>query len=352
MKRLTKSRGRLLAFVAMSALTMVACGGGESDAGSDAATGTSDAGTETANGAETEAAELVDLRIAATGVDSLPFMAILQVGAEKGFFEDEGLDVSFLSGSGGGNTLRLLSTNDADIAITGGTAVVNAALEDENTKIIGSWFQINDFFWIAPEPVDSLDGAVLGATSAGSTTELVCSYMKEVGDADITCELLGGGMGDSWAAARSGNITAGWAMHPFVTDKVENEGAHVVLAARDIMGDFPADLVAVRAAYADENPEAVRAFFRAADRSQQYLVEDTDAAAQDLSPILNIDPELLAEGLKDTPDIETAYSLKIQPEALETLSDMMVFSGQIEEPIDWSTLLDQSYLPEEARADL
>ena len=68
-------------------------------------------------------------------------------------------------------------------------------------------------------------------------------------------------------------------------------------------------------AYADEHPEAVKAFFRAADKAQQYLIEDTDAAAQDLSPILNIDPELLAAGLKDTPDLETAYSLKVQPEA-------------------------------------
>lgn len=349
MKRWTGRRGRLVALVALSALTLVGCGGGDATETEEGTTAAPDAGTDATEPAATEP---VEMRIAATGVDSLPFMAILQVGADKGFFEEEGLDVSFLSGSGGGNTLRLLSTDDADIAITGGTAVVKAAMEDENTKIIGSWFQINDFFWIAPEPVDSLDGAVLGATSAGSTTELVCSYLKEVGDVDVTCELLGGGMGDSWAAARSGNITAGWAMHPFVTDKVENEGAHVVLAARDVMGDFPADLVAASGRYAEEHPEALEAFFRAADRSQQYLVEDTDAAAEDLSPILGIDAELLAAGLKDTPDIEVAYSLKIIPEALETLSDMMVFSGQIEEPIDWSTLLDQSYLPEEARAEL
>ena len=353
MRHAKSSFGRVMATVAIMSLALVGCGGDSAETSSGETTPPAE--TADAEASETQAAtpeEMTELRIAATGVDSLPFMAILQVGAEKGFFEEEGLDVSFLSGSGGGNTLRLLSTDDADIAITGGTAVVKAAMADEGTRIIGSWFQINDFFWIAPEPVDSLDGAVLGATSAGSTTELVCSYLKEVGDADISCELLGGGMGDSWAAARSGNITAGWAMHPFVTDKVENEGAHVTVAARDIMGDFPADLVAVRAGYADENPDAVKAFFRAADRAQQYLVEDTDAAAADLSPILNIDAELLAAGLKDTPDLETAYSLKIQPDALETLSDMMVFSGQIDEPIDWSTMLDQSYLPEDARAEL
>lgn len=294
---------------------------------------------------------LTPLRIAATQVDSLPFMAILQVGADKGWFSEEGLDVSFLSGQGGGNTLRLLSTGDADIAITGGPAVVQAAAADQSTKIIGSWFQVNDFYWIAPQPVESLDGAVLGATSAGSTTELVCSYLVELSEDDITCELLGGGMGDSWAAARSGSITAGWGMHPFVTDKTVNEDAQIAVAARDVIGDFPVDLVAAAAAYAEESPEALEAFFRAADRSQRYLLEDTDAAAADLSPILGIEAELLAEGLRDTPEMETAYSLTIDPEALATLSDMMEFAGQIDEPIDWSAMLDQSYLPEEARAE-
>jgi NitT/TauT family transport system substrate-binding protein len=347
MRKWTGRSKRLLVAVGLMGLALTACGGDTGGNDATDAAGAEDSG-ENASGGE----ESTELRIAATGVDSLPFMAILQVGADKGFFEDEGLDVSFLSGSGGGNTLRLLSTDDADIAITGGTAVVKAAMADDSTRIIGSWFQVNDFFWISPEPVDSLDGATLGATSAGSTTELVCSYLQEKSEADITCELLGGGMGDSWAAARSGNITAGWAMHPFVTDKVENEGANIAVAAREVIGDFPADLVAVRAGYADEHPEAVEAFFRAAEKVQQYLVEDTDAAAADLSPILNIDAELLAAGLKDTPDLATAYSLKIQPDALETLSDMMVFSGQIDEPIDWSTMLDQSYLPEDARADL
>jgi len=340
--------GRFIVLVVALALVLAACGGGSSSEGSDT---TAPAGTDSPATSTEAGGDMTQLRIAATGVDSLPFMAILQVAADRGYFAEEGLDVSFLSGQGGGNTLRLISTGDADIAITGGTAVVLAAMQDEGTKIIGSWFQVNDFFWIGPEEVDSLDGVVLGATSAGSATELVCSYLKEVSGADITCELLGGGMGDSWAAAKSGAITAGWAMHPFVTDKVTNEDAKIVVTARDIMGDFPADLVAVSTAYAEENPEALQAFFRAADRIQQDLIADTGAVAEELSPILGIEPDLLAAGLEDTPDLEVAYSLKVDPEALETLSNMMISAGQIEEPVDWATMLDQSYLPEEARAD-
>jgi NitT/TauT family transport system substrate-binding protein len=323
--------------LAGAVLATAACGGGGEE------------GSASGGGGE---AELTELRIAATSVDSLPFMAILQVAAEKGWCEEEGLDVSFISGSGGGNTLRTVTTGDADIAITGGPAVVLAQQQNpEALSIVGSWFQVNDFYFIGPESVDDLEGAKLGVTGAGSTTQLLANYIKETEVPGIEVVELGGGMGDAWAAARSGSVTAGWAMHPFVTDKVANEDAQVVVTARDVVGDFPADLVAANSTYAEENPEALEGFFRCAQRGNEHIVNDTDAAAEDLSPILGIEAALLADGLRDTPEMEKAYSLAVDPAALETLSDMLVVNGAIEGPVDWAEVLDQSFLPEDARAE-
>lgn len=297
--------------------------------------------------------ELTDLVVSATGVDSLPFMAILQVAIDKGWFEEEGLNVSMFSGGGGGDTVRVVSTGDADIAIAGNTAVYLASQQpDSNLTIIGSWFQVNDFFWITPDPDAELDGSKLGYSRAGSTTELILRAVQDaLPDTDIEIVQVGG-MGDNWAAARGGQITAGWAMHPFVTEKVESEGAHILFAARDIIGDHPADLVAVNSDYAAENPEALAAFFRASDRAFQYVVEDPDAAAVDLAVVLSLDPEVVAAGLRDTPDLEFAYSLTVDPEALDNLSTLMLAVGQIDAPVDWAAILDQQFLPESARAEL
>jgi NitT/TauT family transport system substrate-binding protein len=328
--------------LAGAVLATAACGGDGGSSGGDSASGSGSG----------SGGELTELRIAATSVDSLPFMAILQVAAEKGWCKDEGLDVSFISGSGGGNTLRTVSTGDADIAITGGPAVVLAQQQSPDAlTIIGSWFQVNDFYFIGPEDVDA-ESATLGVTGAGSTTQLLASYIKNEKMPGVEIVELGGGMGDAWAAARSGSITAGWAMHPFITDKVANEGAKVVITARDVIGDFPADLVAANATYAEENPDALTGFFNCAQKANEYMVTDTDAAAEDLSPILGIEAALLADGIRDTPDLEKAYSLNVDKDALETLSDMLVSNGAIEKPVDWAKTLDQSFLPEKARADL
>ncbi|NJC71425.1 ABC transporter substrate-binding protein [Planosporangium thailandense] len=317
---------------------LAACGGNSGGSDNKAASG-SQGGVKT-------------IRIAATSLDSLPFMAILQVADKKGWFKDEGLSATFISGSGGGNTLRTVTTGDADIAITGGPAVVLAAQGDPTMKIVGSWFQVNDFYWIGPKKPDSGAAMKLGTTGAGSTTQLLGKYVAKKMGSNVSTVEAGAGMGDSWAAAKSGSITAGWAMHPFVTDKVKNDNAQVVVTARDVVGDFPADMVAANGDFAKKNPDTLKAFFRAADKALNYVVSDTDAAAADLSPILKIDSKLLADGLRDTPDLKTAYSLKVNKKALETLSDIMVANGQITKQVDWSKVLDQSYLPDSAKAQL
>lgn len=345
MRKTTAALGtasRSAAAAAALLLAVTACGGGgeEGGEGAEAAGG---------NGGEECAGEQTDeLSISATGVDSLPFMAMLQAGVDMGWFEEEGLDVSLYSGGGGGNTLRVVTSGDADMAIAGNTSVLLAAQQpDSNLDIIAPWFQVNDFYWIAP-PGRSLDDATLGFSSAGSSTELLVKGLEE--ELGVSSQAVGG-MGDNWAAAKAGEITAGWAMHPFLTEKQVEEDAEILVTARDVVGDVPADLVAVNSDYACANPENLTTFFEVAERLNQWIVETPDEAAATLGPLVGVDAEIVAQALKDTPDLEKAYSLTVDPEALNNLSDLMVQAGQISEPVDWAEMMDQQYLPESDRAE-
>ena len=319
-------------------LTALALAGCASEGGND--TGSSNA-----------AAPTKTLRISATGTDSLPFMAILQVGINKGWFRDAGLDVSLYSGGGGGDTLRVVTSGDADLAIAGNTSVVLAAAKpDSHLSIVAPWFQLNDFYWLASKPGQALSGATLGFSSAGSTTELIVKALQKQTPGIRTIAV--GAMGDNWAATKAGRITAGWAMHPFVTQKEQSDGASVLVATRDVIGDFPADLVAANTEYAHRNPQNLRTFFTVADRLMQYVANQPNQAAADLAPLLKVDPAVMRQSLTDTPDLAKAYSLKIDPAALANLSRLMVDAGQISAPVDWKTALDQQYLPDPARTQI
>lgn len=291
------------------------------------------------------------LRISATGTDSLPFMAILQVGINKGWFRDAGLDVSLYSGGGGGDTLRVVTSGDADLAIAGNTSVVLAAAKPaSHLTIVAPWFQVNDFYWLASKPGQALPGATLGFSSAGSTTELIVKALQERTPSIKTIAV--GAMGDNWAATKANRITAGWAMHPFVTQKEQSDGAAVLVATRDVIGDFPADLVAANTEYAQHNPANLRAFFTVADRLMGYVATQPGPAAADLAPLLKIDPGVMAQALSQTPELAKAYSLKVDAAALANLSRLMVSAGQLTAPVDWKTALDQRYLPDPARTQL
>lgn len=288
------------------------------------------------------------LSISATGVDSLPFMAILQAGIDKKWFEDEGLKVDLFSGGGGGNTLRVVTSGDADMAIAGNTSVLLAARQpNSNLKVVAPWFQVNDFSWISP-PGRTIQGATLGFSSAGSSTELLVKGLeRELGDG-VKAQAVGQ-MGDNWTAAKANQITAGWAMQPFIADKQASENAEVVVNSREVLGDLPADLVAVNTEYADANPENLKTFFKVADRLNEWVVSKPDEAAAELAPLVGVSPEVMKAAFADSPDLAKGYSLKVDSAGLTNLSELMVAAGQITEPVDWATVLDQQYLPEDAR---
>lgn len=327
----------------------------EGDGGATATPTDGDGGaTATEGGGDAAEGELTPLRIAATLVDTIAFMGVLRLAVEKGWFEEEGLDAEVFSAGGGGDTVRVVTAGEADMAIAGHTAIYLAASDPGNElDMIASWYHVMDFGWVTPEEGVSLDDGDLrlGHTGAGSSGEFVLRAMiEERPDAGIE-PVVAGSLGDQWTAVQAGEIDGALTLPPFMTQQVVEEGANVIVEARDVIGDIPADLIAVRQDYAQENPEALEAFWRVAERGFAYITEDTDAAAEDLAVVLGMDAELLAQSLRDTPRFEEAYSINLGCEQLENLSDRLLATEVITEPIDWGAELDQSSLPEEARCD-
>jgi len=112
---------------------------------------------------------------------------------------------------------------------------------------------------------------------------------------------------------------------------------------------MPADLVAVNGDYAKANPDNLKNFFRVVDRLNEWVVSNPDEVAAELGPLVKVSPEVMKSALASTPEIKKAYSLTVDADGLKNLSDLMVAAGQIKEPVDWSTVLDQQYLHEDAR---
>jgi NitT/TauT family transport system substrate-binding protein len=205
--------------------------------------------------------------------------------------------------------------------------------------------------WMAADSSVSLQDAKLGVTGAGSTGEMI-------GKAVIAAEpdkniklVVAGGLGAQWAAAKSGQISGAYSATPASTALEHDEGAVVLVAARDVIGDIPMDLVAADKSYAEDHPEAVKAFWRVIDKGYNYIREDPDTAVTDLNKVIKMDQDVLLAALKQELESPLSYSIKVDCDALYNLSDVMIKGGAITEPIDWTKSLDQQYLPGDDQAD-
>lgn len=292
----------------------------------------------------------VKLRIATSLVDSMPWMAMLQVSIDKGWFKEQGLDVQLVSASGGGSTLQTLTGGAADLAITGPDAVIKLVQQSGDSYAnIGPWFNYNIVQWMAKDSNVSLKGATLGITGAGSTGEMIGKAVIADKPDDGIKLVVAGGLGAQWAAAKSGKISGAYSAIPASTG-LKQEGAAVLVSARDVVGDIPMDMVAVSKKYAAQHPDAVKAFWSTVDRAWTYVREDTAAAATDVNKIIKMDESVLLEAMKGVVAVPSSYSIKVDCDALYKLSDVMIKGGVFDKPIDWTTALDQQYLPEKDQA--
>ena len=295
--------------------------------------------------------ELVDMKLATSLVDSLPFMTLIKVAADKGWFEEEGINFELISASGGGDTARALSSGAADLAITGPDAVLKLVEKSSGTFVnVGPWMNYNIVYWMAADAKVSLKDATLGVTGAGSTGEMIGKAVMAAKPDENIKLVVAGGLGAQWAAAKSRKISGAYSASPGSVALQKEDGAAVLVAARDIVGDLPMDLVAVNKKYADENPDAVKAFWKVADRAYTYIREDTEAAVADVNKYIKMDEAVLLSAVKKELESPLAYKIEVDCDSLYNMSDVMMKGGATTAPIDWTKAMDQQYLPSASQA--
>lgn len=181
MKLLTKKGRKFTAFTLTSillALSLAGCGSAGQATGSDAAS---------KKGGETLVLNEVAHSI---------FYAPMYVAIEKGYFEEEGLDVTLVTGFGADKTMTAVLSGDADVGFMGSEAsiytylggtddpVVNfAQLTQRAGNFLVSRKPVSDFTW------DMLKGKDVLGGRAGGMPEMVFEYILKKNNIDPATDL-------------------------------------------------------------------------------------------------------------------------------------------------------------------
>lgn len=314
------SRGRrafLKATGAVGIAGVAGCvGGGESggegddsgDEGDDSGDGGPDAGGSSDETPDDSDDELTELQLAIPHFGTWDLTYQFLVGQEQGFFADEGLSLSRVDVSGGGENVRTVVSGEAQIGFgTGIFALFASYREGSDTRIVSNEIASagDIIMFSAPdsgyETLEDCVDAQIGYSRPGSSTNMVVERAIEYADLTDAEAVSVGGPPDALAAVETGEIDVGWAIPFFSAPRIRSGEIHEVFTGDQIP---PFDDMTIRVNFStqewlDDNPETARSFFRAWQRSGEYAYDNLDEATRLWAEMLDQDREPLREAVEN-----------------------------------------------------
>ncbi|MFC5972146.1 ABC transporter substrate-binding protein [Halomarina salina] len=287
-----------------------------------------------------------------------------QAALEKGYFEEEGITIEgFVGSSGGGTTVRNVVTGGLAFGEVATPAAVNAYYAGAPLTIIGGATNTpGTINWVAPKGSDvqditDLKGKTAGFTSAGSVTQNTSALSVKRADGitpdDVSFKAMGG-VSEGLTALNKGSIAAAANLDPvFSSQQQDEEQWQVVFWAKDYIEQFQQTCIIAGGNILEENPEAVRGYLRARAKGVKFVRENPEEMAEIFASYNDgYDKATMAAAIENVgPDdyyVENEFSV----EGLQTIEEGMKNIDLIDRDVEWSKLIDQSFLPEEKHVDL
>lgn len=284
------------------------------------------------------------------------FYAPQYVALEKGFFEDEGLQIEMSVGQGADKSMTALISDSADVALLGteaGIYVHNEGMENP-PKAFAQLTQRAGNFLISrvPEPDftwDNVRGKSIIGGRLGGMPELVLEYvLKENGiEPNVDAEIINNISFSSTSGAFLGDIGDYTVeFEPTATALEEQGSGYVVASLGESSGYVPYTVYMATNEYMEQNPETVQKFTNAIYRGQKWVDQHTSAEiAEAVAPQF---PESSVETLTKIIDrYKSQDSWKTEPtfaeESLTLIEDIMEAGGELSARVPYEDIVTNEF---------
>lgn len=281
-----------------------------------------------------------DLRDVTIGLFPSSAVGAIQLGIDKGYFEEEGLNLELLLGQGSAAQLPSLSSGSLDFMLASPTTPLIATAQGLDLKIVSGYATnrpgiVEDSVSVLVGPgsdissARDLEGKTVSINALGSIGEIGIKEAVELDGGDpgkVTFVQLG--FNEVGAQLESGQIDAGMAGPPFMQQIVADGGS--------VISDFIEEaelggaelVIASSGALTREDPEVIESFVAALAKTLTYAEEHQDEVRDLLPAVLGTSPEAAAK----TDFI--AWSAELDVDALKQFADLMEKHGVTEKRPD------------------
>ncbi|MFC9559544.1 ABC transporter substrate-binding protein [Agromyces sp. NPDC056965] len=274
----------------------------------------------------------------------------LRFGVEKGFFDDEGLDVEFTQVQ---DAVTGVATGEITLAFGPTSNYLRAAALGSPIKIVSSAFRSKGPFWlIARDGIDSVEdlaGKTINNVAAGSSMETyLVKILEESGVSRDDVTFVNTGTADqAYGSILAGTVDASIIHQPFPA-LGEIEGETTTLARGwDFLPSYHTGVLIASDATISDDPELLERALRAYFTTYTYTKEHYDEYLPWLQDQLDtIDPEAVAQAIEAEDEIWD-NNPDVDFDAIADTQEIEIAVGNQEEEYDAEKFIDLRFIPQE-----
>lgn len=283
------------------------------------------------------------------------------IALEKGFFKEEGANVTgILTSAGGGTTLRNMLAGNAPYAEVNPNAVIAAVRQGADIKIIADTVStVAEFVWaVKPDsPIKSvkdLKGKKFGYTNPRSTSQALATLVLQSGGlkAEDVELVKTGGFGEGVAALDIGLVDITPIPEP-LWSKYQNK-YRAIAKASEMLPPIANVLGVAAGAGAAGKDDFIKAVLRARRKAVAFMASNPDESGGIIAKVYNIEPEVARAAVKNlitsrTDGIEYWGAGQIHMGGLNKAVEVQKMVGAISGDVDLSKMIDTRYLPDDLK---
>ena len=280
------------------------------------------------------------------------FYAPLYVAIEEGYFAEEGIDLTLVTGFGADKTMTAVLTDEAHIGFMGSESTIYTYAGGTQDYVVNfaQLTQRAGNFLVSREPIDNftwdmLKGKNVLGGRAGGMPQMVFEYilkqnnMDPMTDVNINQSI---DFGSTAAAFSGGDADFTVEFEPHATALEQKGDGYVVASLGEDSGYVPYTAFCAKKSFIEANPELVQAFTNALQKGMDYVQTHTP---EEIAKV--IAPQFEETDLETLTTIVNRYyiqdtwkeNLIFEKEAFDLLQNILEESGVLENRVAYEDLV-------------
>lgn len=209
------------------------------------------------------------------------FYAPMYVAMEEGYFAEEGISLTLVTGFGADKTMTAVLTGEADIGFMGSESTIYTYAGGTEDYVVNfaQLTQRAGNFLVARQPIenftwDMLKGKEVLGGRAGGMPEMVFEYILKKNNIDPAAEVnidQSIDFGSTAAAFSGGQGEFTVEFEPHATALEQKGDGYVVASLGEDSGYVPYTAFSAKKSYIEEHPDTIQAFTNALQKGMDYV---------------------------------------------------------------------------------